>query len=533
MPPPSATRFQWPAVLRVLRVLPLLLLIPGTAWTQEPARARVRGVVLQRDAVFDSVESRHWPWRLANALHVETRPNVIRRELLIDVGDRYDSALVAESERNLRALGIFRDVRIERIDTDTGIVMVVRTADAWTTTIGVSVATSGSQSVIDLSLQEGNLLGTRTVAQLAYRNDPDRSSIAAAFDTPRAIADRIGIGASITDRSDGSGGSGSLRLPFLSLSSRTGGSVTGSVFEGRVLQFRDGVIADSLFREFALVRGDGAIALTAGPRGFVRLGFVAQMMRDDLVPFEDRNGVVPRTRRAAAGPYLAVRRPRYIRAYNIERLERVEDIDLGAFASLTLLAAPAAWGYDRNGIGGSLGAGIALQFPGGFSRSAIRASALQTHEGTDSATVEGATTIVAQRGQRHLVVFHGSGGGQRNAVPGREFDIGLGAGLRAFPAHAFTGNRYFVLASEYRYLFFPRLFGIFGVGAAVFAGHAGAWDTGTPQRTGTELGVGLRVASIREAGTIWRLDLSRRLAGSGFAGGWVASLGRGFVFGGI
>ncbi len=105
--------------------------------------------------------------------------------------------------------------------------------------------------------------------------------------------------------------------------------------------------------------------------------------------------------------------------------------------------------------------------------------------------------------------------------------------MRAYPAHAFTGDRFFVLAGEYRLLVWPRLFGLVGVGAAAFAGHAGAWDGGDPRRTGTEFGMGLRIASLREAGGIWRLDLSRRLAGSGFSGGLVASLGRGFVFGGI
>ena len=539
MPTPSRLLSRWSSfadVLPAVIALAASLGSPGLAFSsaeaQERTRPRVRAVVVQRDAVFDSVEARYWPYRLANAVHVETRPNVIRRELLIDVGDPYDSALVAESERNLRALGIFRDVRIDSVATDTGIVVVVRTADAWTTTLGVGVATSGTQSVVDLSLQEGNLLGTRTVAQLAYRNDPDRSSIALAFDTPRAIGDRIGVGVSGVDRSDGRAGSASLRLPFLSLSSRAGGSLSASVFQGRVLQFGGSAIVDSLWREAAVLRADGAIALTAGPRGYVRVGVLAQWLRDDMVPMEERN-VVPRTRSATAGLYLAVRRPRYIRVWNVERIERVEDVDLGPFGTVALLAAPSAWGYDRDGIGGSLGAGVGLPFPGGFARFGVRATALQTAEGTDSATVEGATTVVAQRGQRQLVVLHGSAGRQRNAVPGREFDIGLGAGLRAFPAHAFTGDRYFVLAAEYRYLAWPRLFGLVGVGAAAFGGHAGAWDGGGPRRAGTELGAGLRLASIREAGGIWRLDLSRRLAGGGFAGGWVASLGRGFVFGGI
>ena len=527
-------------MLRPLRRLPrgsafasaLFVVLAVNASAQARPRPRVRAVIVQREAVFDSTEAREWPYRLANALHVETRPNVIRRELLIDVGDPYDSALVAESERNLRALGIFRDVRIDSQVTDSGVVIRVRTADAWTTTLGTSVTTSGTQSVIDLSLQEGNLLGTRTVARLAYRNDPDRSSVALAFDTPRAIGDRIGIGASVVDRSDGRAGTASLRWPFLSLSSRSGGSLIGSVFQGRVLQFRGSAVVDSLWREFAVLHADWAVALTASPRGYVRLGMLAQLVRDDMVPLEEK-GTVPRTRSATAGPYLALRRPRYIRAYNIERLERVEDIDLGAFTSIALLAAPKAWGYERNGIGGSLGAGLGLPFPGGFARFGLRASALQTAQGTDSATIEGATTLVAQRGQRHLVVLHGSAGRQRNAVPGREFDLGLGTGLRAFPAHAFTGDRYFILNAEYRLLVWPRLFGLVGVGAAAFAGHAGAWDQGASVRTGTELGAGLRLASIREAGGIWRLDLSRRLARDGLGAGWVASLGRGFVFGGI
>ena len=516
----------------IVRALPVLFLVAGTLSAQERPRARVRAVILQRSAVFDSAEARHWPYRLANALHVETRPGVIRRELLLDAGDPYDSLLVSESERNLRALGIFRDVQIERQETDSGIVLLVRTADAWTTTLGVGAATSGNQSVIDLSLQEANLLGTRTAARVGYRNDPDRSSITFAFDTPRAIDHRIGVGASLVERSDGRAATASLRLPFLSLSSRTGASLATSVFRGRVLQFAGNTVVDSLWRESALLRGDAAYAVTASPRGYVRVGVVAQWLRDDMVAMEDRVNL-PRTPTAAAGPYVAVRAPRYIRMYNVERIDRIEDIDLGPFATLALLAAPAVWGYDRNGVGASLGAGVGVNLPGGFARFGAHGTILQTADGTDSATVEGAASVVSQRGQRHLVVLHGSGGRQYNGIAGREFDLGLGAGLRAYPAHAFTGDRYFLLAAEYRYLILPRFLRLVGVGAAAFAGHGGAWNGGSERHTGTEAGIGLRLASLREAGGIWRLDLSRRVAGAGFAGGWVTSLGRGFVFGGI
>ena len=513
-------------------LLALVLALAPNALAQQPRAARVRAVVVQREAVFDSLEATYWPYRIANALHVETRENVIRRELLIDVGDPYDTVLVAESERNLRALGIFRDVRIHRQNTDSGIVVVVRTADAWTTTFGVGAATSGSQSIIDLSLQEANLLGTRTLARLAYRNDPDRSSIAAAFDTPRAIADRISIGGSFVERSDGRSGTASLRLPYLSLSSLQGASLTAAVSQGRVLQFRGSAVVDSLWRESALLRADASYALVAGPRGYVRIGVLAQVLRDDMVPLVDRD-LIPQTQRATAGMYVAVRAPRYIRVQNVERIGRIEDVDLGPSVTVAILAAPNVWGYDRDGIGASLGAGTGVLSHGIFVRTGVRLSMLQTADGTDSATVEGAATLVGQRGERHLTVLHGSGGFQHNPIPGREFDLGLGNGLRAYPSHAFTGDRYFILTGEYRYLAWPRLFGLVGVGAAAFAGHAGAWNNGDARRAGTEVGAGLRIASIREVGGIWRIDLSRRLAGAGFRAGWVASLGRGFVFGGI
>ena len=63
----------------------------------------VRGVQLERRDIFDPNE-KSWFARLANKLHFQTQPAVIRRELLFEVGKPYDSALVAESERLLGEL---------------------------------------------------------------------------------------------------------------------------------------------------------------------------------------------------------------------------------------------------------------------------------------------------------------------------------------------------------------------------------------------------------------------------------------------
>src|SRR5438034_331239 len=53
--------------------------------------------------------------RLANALHVPTRPWVIRRALLVNPGDPYDSARIAETERSLRGLFVFSRVRLDTV----------------------------------------------------------------------------------------------------------------------------------------------------------------------------------------------------------------------------------------------------------------------------------------------------------------------------------------------------------------------------------------------------------------------------------
>src|SRR5439155_1114281 len=71
--------------------------------------------------------------RLANRLHVTTRAGVIRRTLLVNPGDRYDSARVAESERALRSLFVFSRVRLDTTRIAGRLALRVTTSDGWST----------------------------------------------------------------------------------------------------------------------------------------------------------------------------------------------------------------------------------------------------------------------------------------------------------------------------------------------------------------------------------------------------------------
>ena len=517
----------------VVLVTAFVLLLPGMAPGQASnTRAPIiRNIVIDRGEVFDSLEAKQfWGFGLVNALHARTRAYVVRRELLFSTGEPYDTARANESARNLRALAIFRDVFIDTVSTDSGVTVRVRTTDGWTTNLGFGIRTSGRQTVINAFVQEVNLLGTRTIATLGYENDPDRTTVLAGFDTPRLIANRVGVGASYSRRSDGHAAGAALSYPFFSLSSGQGGSLSWGLFDGRVLHYEEGFgsPADSARRNFAIVRGDAAKALSASSRGFVRLGLTGQVVRDDFGP-EGGTEELPHTITVSTGTYVAVRRPRYIQVRNYEAMGRIEDVDLGPFARADVSIAPAAWGYERNGVGGRLGASAGLRVPGGFSQLAASAGGLRTSAGTDSSSMDASLLTVVQPNELHLLVARVAAGRLENQPFGTEYDLGLGYAVRAFPSHAFTGDRYYLVNGEYRWLVLPRFLGLFGLGVAGFVDHGGAWFEGADRRTGTDAGFGFRIGSIRSAGSIvGRLDFAYRFENDREPAGWVVSLGRGF-----
>ena len=131
-----------------------------------------------------------------------------------------------------------------------------------------------------------------------------------------------------------------------------------------------------------------------------------------------------------------------------------------------------------------------------------------------------------------MAVFYLGAGRDKNPFPGEEFDLGLTRGPRAFPQHAFTGDRGVMSTAEYRWTAIPELAKLIGIGVAAFVDYGGAWYGGSPKRTGTDAGVGLRVGSARfpSINGAARIDMAYRFANDVEQAGWVLVLGTGFVF---
>jgi hypothetical protein len=133
---------------------------------------------------------------LVQRLHVRTRPDVIRRELLFAPGDTVDTLSVAESLRRLRKLSFLDYARIEarQCPAQSGelLALTVVTRDSWTTRPDVH----GSSTSPRIGLTERNLMGTgRTVGiDLASRNGTLGAGVIA--------SDAFGFGTGMTTRAE-------------------------------------------------------------------------------------------------------------------------------------------------------------------------------------------------------------------------------------------------------------------------------------------------------------------------------------------
>ena len=92
----------------------LLLLQSGSPAVRPADPQTIDTVIVENRNIFDREDAApDWVAHLANKLHMRTRQWVIRKRLLLNRGDPFDLARVEESERALRNLGVFRQVRVD------------------------------------------------------------------------------------------------------------------------------------------------------------------------------------------------------------------------------------------------------------------------------------------------------------------------------------------------------------------------------------------------------------------------------------
>jgi hypothetical protein len=512
--------------------------VAGPLRSQERSTAPVIDtIIVITENVFGAEEAgRNALFRIANAVRFTTKTRVVRRELLFRAGEPYDSATVAESERNLRALGVFRDVVIDSSTIGGRLAVTVRTADSWSTQPNVGGGFTAGTFTWTVELAEQNFLGTATLVDVGYRQEPERTVTRLSTRLRRVLGSRIAASGFYESLSDGKRGGWAVGSPFRSLSDTRSIQVVGERADHRVVRYVTQSAFDQDTVEFnrrAFVnRVDAAIAPVANTSHYLRTGVSALVKQEEFIPWSERDVAYPDTVSGTVGVFAEYRRANFKVVTHYNGFAREEDLDLSTTVRLTTWIAPSAFGYARDGVGPRVAAATGASLPFGFLRASALAGGLFTSAGLDSGRVVVSMTLGSQFFNRQATFLNVQGGMMENPTPGHEFELGHGIGPRSFGPFSFTGDRAVWGTFEHRVFLVDEVLGLLGLGAAGFVDYGGAWfDELVEPQFGGNVGFGLRIGATRATGNnLGRIDVGYRF-GDGWSGErWAFSIGRGAVF---
>src|SRR5690606_29843014 len=294
---------------------------------------RIASIRLQQIEVFDTNDPKEDTriYRFMNRIHSNTRPGVIKGQLLFAVDDSVVPDRVAESERILRAKPYLSNARI-RVDQVCGkdVALLVTTQDIWTTEPQITLGLEGGNTKQGFSVFEGNVAGTGNAFSLGYRKDEDREALLYDFYSPHLMNTHLTARLKYADNSDGEETNLALLYPFFSLQSPwSAGMQNMDITKEEVIRFQGQDI--NVYRhknEFHEIFG--GIAIYRHPRASHRLlsGLTQQKhayseieLTQSAIP-EDFNIVYP----WLEYQYLQNRYAEYV---NLNFLHQVEDVPVG------------------------------------------------------------------------------------------------------------------------------------------------------------------------------------------------------------
>ena len=170
----------------------------------QPPAPTIDRVEITTENVFSEEEVRNnFIFRLLNKIRFDTSPRVVQKELLFGPGSTLDSTQLAETERNLRRLQIFRSVRVDTATLRDSLIVSVTTRDSWSTQPIFSFSLSGGTLTGRIGLSEKNLFGTGNQAKVAWRKSVDRNALELESRFRRVFGSQIDVAGLYFGLSDG------------------------------------------------------------------------------------------------------------------------------------------------------------------------------------------------------------------------------------------------------------------------------------------------------------------------------------------
>ncbi len=161
-------------------------------------QGEVSSIVVNVHSVFDTDPTTQggalpWFYNLANGIHADTNEGFLRRELLLEVGECFDSFLMDESERLVRQLHFIDRVEVATAQQPDGSVQVVfDTWDRWTLNVDPRFRFEEGFEFNGINLAERNLLGRGMTLRAFYLENRERLAVGGRFSTTRLFGTRAG-----------------------------------------------------------------------------------------------------------------------------------------------------------------------------------------------------------------------------------------------------------------------------------------------------------------------------------------------------
>ena len=447
---------------------------------------------------------------VANEIHVQTRDDVIRRELLFSEGDPYDPRLVEESARHLRALRIVGDVSVEcDTNADGKVDVTVRTHDRWTLNPSASAQIGGGVSGFGVGVREDNLFGSAQKAEIGYNRLSDRTHPdggQAAFTEPRLFGSWWQTTTQVRRADELSQASVDFTRPFYADAATWAARGYAGFGTMRIRQYQDGtILSDSYLHQenelawAALSSGDDTKLQIAGAYYRVRTTSDSLPLR----PFDNVDLVI--------GSVSLLGRE-YTKGRFIENFGRVEDVPLGYQAGLAFgrnlhfssagsvdyfVRAFAQAGGDLGGsLSGNYRASVTSYLMGDVpDEMTINASAVHYWHILPDQTLLG-----------RVMTTIGS-----HWAPSSQLTLGSFTGLRGYRSYEFEGQRLLVVNLEHRIFSLINVW-FFKLGTSYFFDSGVVWGQGEAfggQRFHSDAGIGLQIESGKNLGnSVFRLDVA-------------------------
>lgn len=497
-----------------------------------PAQASVIGEIeIRTENVFTDEEAKHhfFPYGLLNALHRTTRPAFVRQELTVNEGDSLSAADLAESERNLRHLQIFRHVAVT---SDSGNVSVV-TADSWTAKPWLGVSRGGGVNTATIGVEDRNFLGTCRRFQLLYDQGEERTARTISVTDPGATIPHTTVAVTGSDYSDGWGWAAGVTRPFQRFEDRfaASGSFQASDISERAYA---GGVPVAQWRQIDHF-GDASLmtCMLRSGNSLWRVG-VSGSWQD----WNYRQGALGSPPPDSSRSYLFFMGHlehdgrAWIKRRNIDEIDRDEDFNLSPSCGLAVGASPGLFETRQAAqVQASVSDGVALG-SGGFALVSASAASRREDAVWRQTIVTGeARAYVSPIPRTTFLTRVGATLGER-LDPGQEIALDGDHGVRAYRLHAATGTSQAVGNLEARTRVVSDLLHIVSLGTAVF------WDGGVSNGPPdghvmlADAGAGLRLGLTRASShTLVRVDFARALVAdpSGWKG-WQFSFATGQAF---